>query len=133
MAACAVWSARTEVSSRVTASPTATTPAVAAKILRVSPPLTPAALVALTPGPRPVLLAVLVAVLAPAVAAGVEREGESRQAAGRDRDLPRRFRCALVPDVDRVGPRRHVGDLEGAVRAGLRVPAVVAHHEERAH
>src|SRR5437868_5661304 len=116
----------------VTPSSTTTTRAVAMKIFAVIP--NPRARsVPLTRAPRAVILPVLVLVLHELVAGGVHGDLEAVEAARGHRDLLRDLGCALVPDLQRVLAGRDARDGEAAVGAGLRVPAVVAHHDEPRH
>src|SRR5205807_1484921 len=120
------------VTAMVTPSMATTTSAVAAKILRVRPKPRGRS-VALTRAPAAVLLPVLVLVLDVLVRPGVHVDVGVREPARRHGDLLAALAAPLVPGPQQIGPGGHVGDGEAAVRAGLGVPAVVAHRYETAH
>src|SRR5881296_1124692 len=127
----AVRFAWSDVSPRVTPS-TPTTDSVAAMKIRARRP-SPAGLVALASGIRRVVAAVLVLVRRPAEPARVELQLDARGAGRGDRELARDFRAALVPCMEHPAARRHVRDLECAVRRRLGEIATGHHLDEDHH
>src|SRR5712692_8759437 len=129
MEASAVRLASSDVTPKAAPSTATTSRVEPRKIL----PASPKPLVALESGIRRIVLPVLVLVGLPLVAARVEADLQVTCPLRRDGDVLHHLgRDPLVPDVQRVPPRRDVGDRERAVPCRLRVPTA-GHDEDVRH
>src|SRR5262245_21267184 len=107
-----------DVTPKVSPSTATTSSAEARKIFAVSPN---AGLVALASGIGRIVLAELVAMPLPAVTPPVQGDLQRLVCAIAGRDLLNDFRRnAPMPDMEPIGPWRHVCEPEASVRAGLR-------------